>query len=134
MNPTAGLVDIVLRVASAVEREALRIGFEVSPAAQAHVQLRRRVVAPQGESRGDNEIIFDLATRLGLGQHFWNGDVEAGYRHQLGPSGVTLERLRAQPGGVRLPLQTRHRKYAEPVDGVPRGFNTPTGKVELYSE
>ena len=31
-------------------------------------------------------------------------------------------------------MRTRHHKYAEPVDGVPRGFNTPTGKVELYSE
>jgi len=42
--------------------------------------------------------------------------------------------LRAAPGGVRVPLQTRHAKHAEPnADGVPRGFATPSRKVELYS-
>ena len=45
---------------------------------------------------------------------FWDGDIEAAYRHQLAPTGVTLEQLRARPGGVRVPLQTRHAKHAEP--------------------
>ncbi len=67
MNPTAELADIVLPVASAFEREALKIGFEVSPEAQSLVQLRQRVVAPRGEARSDTEIVFDLASRLGLG-------------------------------------------------------------------
>jgi anaerobic selenocysteine-containing dehydrogenase len=134
MNPTAELADVVLPVASAFEREALKVGFEVSAKAQSLVQLRRRVVAPQGEARSDTEIVFELANRLGLGAQFWEGDVEAAYRYQLSPSGVSLEALRAQPGGVRLPLETRYRKYAEPVNGAPRGFNTPTRKVELYSE
>ena len=134
MNPTAELADIVLPVASAFEREALKIGFEVSAEAQSLVQLRQPVVEPRGEARSDTEIVFDLACRLGLGAHFWDGDIEAAYRHQLGPSGVSLEALREQPGGVRVPLQTRYRKYAEQKDGVPRGFATPTRKIELYSE
>jgi anaerobic selenocysteine-containing dehydrogenase len=134
MNPTAELADVILPVASAYEREALKVGFEVSQAAQAHVQLRQRVVTPRGEARSDNEIVFDLASRLGLGAHFWDGDIDAAYRYQLGPSGVSLERLREQPGGVRAPQQARYRKFAELVDDVPRGFNTPTRKVELYSQ
>lgn len=134
MNPTAELADVVLPVASAFEREALRIGFEGSLAAQSQVQLRQRVVEPRGETRSDIEIVFDLARRLGLGDHFWNGDIETAYRYQLGPSGLSLETLRAQPGGVRVPQQMRYRKFAAQVDGVPRGFNTPTRKIELYSE
>ena len=122
MNPTAELADIVLPVASAFEREALKIGFEVSQEAQSLVQLRQRVVEPQGEARSDTEIVFDLACRLGLGAHFWDGDIEAAYRYQLGPSGVSLEALREQPGGVRVPLQTRYRKFAEQKDGVPAGL------------
>jgi anaerobic selenocysteine-containing dehydrogenase len=55
-------------------------------------------------------------------------------RHQLAPSGVTLERLRAEPAGVRVPLTTRYRKYAEPDGDAPRGFRTPSRKIELYSE
>jgi anaerobic selenocysteine-containing dehydrogenase len=134
MNPTAELADVVLPVASAFEREALKIGFEASQEAQSLVQLRKRVVEPRGEARSDTEIIFDLATRLSLGAHFWEGDIEAAYRYQLAPSGVSLEALREQPGGVRVPLQTRYRKYAEQENGIPRGFNTPTRKVEFYSE
>lgn len=134
MNPTAELADVVLPVASPFEREGLKIGFEVSLAAQSLVQLRRPVVEPRGEARSDTEIVFDLACRLGLGARFWDGDVEAAYRYQLGPSGVSLEALRENPGGVRVPLQTRYRKYAEQKDGIPNGFATPTRKIELYSE
>ena len=104
MNPTAELADIVLPVASAFETEALRVGFEVSEAAQAHVQFRPRVVPPRGEARSDIEIVFDLAHRLGLGDHFFGGNVDAGWRHQIAPSGITLEALRAKPRGIRAPV------------------------------
>jgi anaerobic selenocysteine-containing dehydrogenase len=134
MNPTAEMADIVLPVASAFEREALKVGFELNQDSQSQVQLRQRMVAPRGEARSDTEIIFDLASRLDLGSKFWDGDIEAGYRYQLGPSGLSLETLREQPGGVRIPLKTRYRKYAEQVDGIAHGFKTPTRKIELYSE
>lgn len=80
MNPTAELADIVLPITSAFESEALKIGFEISPAAQAHLQYRQ------------------------------------------------------QPGGIQLPLQTRTRKFSEQENGIARGFNTPSRKIELYSE
>ena len=134
MNPTAELADVVLPIATPFEREGLRIGFDVSSDAQSLVQLRRPVVAPRGETRSDTEIVFDLACRLGLGEHFWGGDVDAGYRYQLGPSGLSLETLRATPRGIRVPLETRYRKHAEEKDGVAAGFATPTRKIELYSE
>jgi anaerobic selenocysteine-containing dehydrogenase len=135
MNPTAELADVVLPVASAFEREGLKVGFEISPEAQSLIQLRPAVVPPPGEARPDTDIIFDLAGRLGLAAQFWNGNVDAAYRHQLAPTGVTLEQLRAAPGGVRVPLETRHAKHAEPdAKGAPRGFATPSRKVELYSQ
>ena len=135
MNPTAELADLVLPVASAFEREALKIGFEISEEAQSWIQFRPAVVPPPGEARPDTDIVFDLATRLGLASQFWDGDIDAGYRHQLAPTGVTLEQLRAAPGGVRVPLQTRHAKHAEmDASGTPRGFATPSRKVEFYSQ
>jgi len=45
-----------------------------------------------------------LARRLGLGDYFWDDDIEAAYRYQLGPSGVSLDTLRENPGGIRVPL------------------------------
>src|SRR6202035_5438437 len=82
MNPTAELADVVLPVASAFEREALKIGFEISEEAQSLIQLRPAVVPPPGEARPDTDIVFDLAARLGLAEQFWNGDIDAAYRHQ----------------------------------------------------
>jgi anaerobic selenocysteine-containing dehydrogenase len=114
MNPTAAMADVVLPVASAFEREGLKIGFDISSEAQSRVQLRPPVVPPPGEARPDTEIIFALAQRLGFGAEFWDGDIDASYRHQLAPIGIGLEELRASPGGVRLPLETRYAKYAEP--------------------
>lgn len=134
MNPTAELADIVLPVTSAFEAEALRIGFEISEAAQSLVQLRAPVASPRGEARSDLQIIFALAGRLGLGEHFFHGDIDTAWRHQLAPSGVTLEQLRADPAGVRVPLTTRHRKFAELEGDVPRGFRTASRRIELYSE
>ena len=135
MNPTAELADVVLPVASCFEREALKIGFDICTEAQSLIQLRPAVVPARGEARPDTEIIFDLASRLGLGAQFWNGAIDAAYRHQLAPSGVGLEQLRAAPAGVRVPLETRHSKHAElGASGAPRGFATPSRKVELYSQ
>jgi anaerobic selenocysteine-containing dehydrogenase len=134
MNPTAELADVVLPVSTPFEREGLKIGFEVSTEAQSLVQLRRPVVESIGESRADTDIVFELACRLGLGEHFWNGDVDAGYRFQLEPSGVSLEQLREHPEGVRVSLETRYQTFADEIDGKTRGFATPTGKVEIYSE
>jgi anaerobic selenocysteine-containing dehydrogenase len=135
MTPTAALADIVLPVASCFEREALKIGFEISAEAQSRVQLRHAIVAPPGEARSDTDVIFDLAARLGLGDHFWNGDVDAAYRQQLGPSGITLDQLRAEPAGLQKPLTTRHIKHAASDDRRnPRGFQTPSRKIEFWSE
>jgi anaerobic selenocysteine-containing dehydrogenase len=135
MTPTAELADVVLPVASCFEREALKIGFDISPEAQSLIQLRQAVVPPPGEARPDTDIVFDLAERLGLGAQFWNGDIDAAYRHQLAPAGVTLEQLRATPSGVRVPLRTRYARHAEPdANGTPRGFPTPSRKIELFSQ
>jgi anaerobic selenocysteine-containing dehydrogenase len=135
MSPTAEQADIVLPVSGPFEAEGLKVGFEISQEAQSLVQLRAPLVPPVGEARSDLQVIFDLATRLGLGERFFGGGVDAGWQHQLEPSGVTLQQLRDRPAGVRLPLQTRYRKYAVVVDGgVPAGFATPTGRIELYAE
>lgn len=134
INPSAAFADVVLPAATPFETEGLKAGFEVSLQANSLVQLRRPLVAPRGEARSDTRIVFDLACRMGLGGRFWHGDVDAGLRAMLEPSGIALETLRARPEGVRVPLVQRHRKYAEPGERGPRGFATPSRRVEFYSE
>ncbi|HET7881792.1 MAG TPA: molybdopterin-dependent oxidoreductase, partial [Acetobacteraceae bacterium] len=128
LTPTANYADIVLPIASAFEREGLAVGFRLDQAAAGWLQFRPQLVAPRGEARADIDVVFDLAVRLGLGEHFWNGDVEAGLRHHLAPTGLTPETLRAAGRGVGVPLQTSYRKYRD------RGFATPSGKLEIFSE
>ncbi|HEU0187580.1 MAG TPA: molybdopterin dinucleotide binding domain-containing protein, partial [Gallionellaceae bacterium] len=128
MTPTAALADIVLPAASAWEREGLYAGFHVSRQAEAHLQLRPACVAPRGEARSDTWVVFELAKRLGLAEHFFGGDPAAALQHVLGPSGITAETLRANPQGIALDLPLRYRKYES------AGFVTPTGRLEIYSE
>ena len=137
MNPTAELADVVLPVASAFEREALKIGFDVSPEAQSLIQLRPAVVPPPGEARPDTDIVFDLAGRLGLG----DAVLERRHRRRLPPP-ARPDRRHAWSSCVPAPvacgcrLEARYAKYAEPdpTSGAPRGFATPSRKVELYSQ
>jgi anaerobic selenocysteine-containing dehydrogenase len=134
MTPTAALADIVLPVGTAWEREGLRVGFEISQGAEELIQLRAPVLEPPGEARSDSWIVFELAKRLDLGAQFWGGDIDAGLRHILAPSGISLEVLRHHPEGIRVPLATHYRKYAGNGKGAPHGFATPTRKVEVYSQ
>ena len=127
LTPIAAYADIVLPVASAWEREGLRVGFGLDQDACELVQFRPAVVAPRGEARADIDIVFDLAVRLGLGEQFWHGDVEAALDHHLVPSGLSLGTLRACPRGIRVPLETVYEKYRD------AGFATPSGKIEIFS-
>jgi anaerobic selenocysteine-containing dehydrogenase len=74
MTPTAELADVVLPTASCFEREALKIGFEISEAAQSRVQLRSAVVLPRGQARPDTDIVFGLAARSLCGRQVLAGD------------------------------------------------------------
>ncbi|MEO1192311.1 MAG: molybdopterin-dependent oxidoreductase [Pseudomonadota bacterium] len=128
MTPSAELADVVLPVNSPWEREGFCGTFKVGPDAASTLQLRPAVLPSLGESKSDVEIVFALAQRLGFGEQFWDGDWDASLRALLEPSGVSLEELRAAPGGLSRPQETRYRKYEE------TGFKTPSGLVEVFSE
>jgi anaerobic selenocysteine-containing dehydrogenase len=134
-NPSAQFADLLLPAATCWEREALMPSFDIAEDTMNWVQLRPAVVPPIHESKPDAEIIFALATRLGLGEHFFDGNIDAALNYQLAPTDLTVEKLRANAGGVRAEGETRHRKYEEldAASGKPQGFDTPTGKIEIFS-
>ena len=133
MTPTAELCDYVLPATSFLEMSNLATAFEHRRQGKTHMQYRPAVVEPPGERRSDTWIIFELAKRLGFGERFWNGDIEAGYAYELQPSGITLEQLKNVPGGISLPAKPNYEKHAKATrEGNARGFATPSKKVELY--
>lgn len=134
LNPSAMSADIILPVNSAWERDGLRTGFEISLEAQQHVQLRPRMVEPQGESRSDFDIVSGLAVRLGFGDVFADGDWDEAHNRILAPTGLTTHDLRRDPHGVRVPLHHAFRSYAgQTAEGMVTGFGTPSRRIEFYS-
>lgn len=101
-----------------------------------YIQLRQRVIPPQGEARNDYVIFAGLAERLGYG-HRWPQTEEAMIDYALQDTGFTLEQLRAHPEGIPFQVPEMHYRKWEPgllrADGQP-GFDTPTGKFEFASE
>lgn len=117
LNDTAWFSDVVLPEASYLERydPLLLLGDKV--------WLRQPVIEPQGEAKSTLWIYKQLGERLGLGDYFQYTDEEDYIRQQLAPLDKNLEDVKAK-GYVDLPK-------TEPVGYK---WNTPSGKIELYSE
>jgi anaerobic selenocysteine-containing dehydrogenase len=128
-TPTSALADVLLPAAGFLESDQLIV------TGAGRAEPRRRSVAPLHERRPDVAIVFDLASRLGLGEHFAGGDVQRAYDEVLAPAGLSWRRLLDQPEGVDVLPEIRYEKHAAPGDdGRLRGFPTPSGKVELFAE
>ncbi len=98
-------------------------------------RIRERVIEPLGEARHDVFIMAELARRLGYG-HLYPQDEEAMLRHVLKGSGFSLEDVREAGGSVQSPtVMMQYKKWEKGLlrpDGMP-GFDTPTGKFEIWS-
>lgn len=115
MTPTAELADIVLPVTTYLEVDdvAARAPF---------IQVRQKV-AQVGECWSDRKIINELAKKLGLADYFWD-DVTETLDAMLQPAGFTFAELR-KIGAIKVGREYRKHERA--------GFNTPSGKAEIYS-
>ena len=92
--------DIVIPVATMYESDS---PFEARPTGEGlWLMARNKVVEPLGDYRTDHELWLDLACRMGYGEHFWHGDIEACMDWQLEGLGVTMEELRKHPAGIVL--------------------------------
>ena len=128
LTPTAELADIVLPASTVWESWYVRDGFTApSPGLKTRLQYRAAAIDPLPDTRPDPQIVFDLAKALGLGDRFWDGDLEAAFDHVLEPLKITVAELRKHPGGVSQPRPPKYAAYRE------AGFKTPTRKVEIYS-
>jgi anaerobic selenocysteine-containing dehydrogenase len=120
LTPTAELADIILPVASWLERSMAHANLQVS---YNHVHLQQKVVELD-ECWSDYKILNEVSKRLGFGELMFNTE-EDYCDFVLKPSGMKWQEFR-QKGIISVPMT--YKKY-EKV-----GFNTPSRKIELYSQ
>jgi thiosulfate reductase/polysulfide reductase chain A len=121
LSDTAWFSDVVLPEASYLER------YDPLAVVDGRVFIRQPVIEAQGEARSALWIYKQLGERLGLGDYFQYADEEDYIRQQLAPLGLSLEQLN-QKGYVEPPATEDGDKTTDYV------FNTPSGKIEVYSE
>ncbi len=127
MNPTTQLADVVLPAASFLEKDSIKSWW-------VPLQTINKVMSV-GECKPDVEINFELARRFDPDFN-WNTIHEL-FDEILKPSGLTFKELQKQgwafpPEGHPSAPYHRFEKGLLRPDGKP-GFQTPSGKVELYS-
>ncbi len=124
MTETAKLADIFLPGVTFLEEG--RLG-DYADGELPRAFLANKAVEPLGDCMENWQIWRELAKKMGYGEYFpWQNSDEL-FAYLLEPSGITVEQLKQNPTGVsREP--NRKQKYLQ------RGFDTPSGKVEIYSE
>jgi thiosulfate reductase/polysulfide reductase chain A len=118
LNDTSWFSDVVLPEASYLER------YDPLNVVGDKAFLRQPVIEPQGEAKSALWIYKQLGERLGLGDYFRYNDEEDYIRQQLKPLRVSLEEVKAK-GYAQLPEDGKDGEIT---------FNTPSGKIEVYSE
>lgn len=121
LTPGAQLADIVLPIASWLERPILIAG-------EHSIKYVQPAIEPVGECRPEFEIYAELARRLGFGEEFWNGNFDKCADYILEPLKITCADLKLHPEGIPRPaVKLPERSYE------PGGFRTASGKVEIHS-
>lgn len=125
MTETAKLADIFLPATTFLERKTLLdYGFE---GGLPLVAMSNKVVEPPDNCLDDWQIWSELGRKMGYADYFPWQSIDELLSYLLEPSGITLEQLEQNPGGL-LYYEITQRKYAK------EGLNTPSGKVEIFSQ
>jgi len=128
MTPTAvAFADIILPAVTYAERD----GITLFPPPLPYIGAINKAIEPIEDCKSDMEIILELGKKLNPEAWPWE-NVHEWFDAILEPLGITFEELR-EMGAVYKPYE--YKKYEKGMlrsDGNP-GFNTSTGKVELYS-
>ena len=135
-NASMPWADVVIPVATMYESD---YPFEASlPGTGNWIMARNKLTEPLGDYKSDYEFWLDLGVRMGYGEDFWHGSIEACLNYQLENLGMTIDELRAHPSGIIYePQPMVYEKYnkifATPSPRLSAAPYLPQGKVALYN-
>lgn len=122
-SPDSHYADVVLPACTFLERDEHRVNDYLNLPC---ITLRRKVTEPI-YGLPDQMIWVELARHMGWSKYFpWHSCAE-GIDHLLSPLKITCRDI-ASMGGVYKYKERSYKKYEQ------EGFNTPSGKVEIYPE
>lgn len=126
MTPTAmALADILLPAATFPERNGVHCGEGIQ---RGEVLTK---VCQTGECKSDMEINLELGKRLRPEAWPWEDDIDM-YNTVLSQTGISFDEMQ-EAAPVFIPFEyKRYEKGLLRPDGKV-GFNTPTGRIELWS-
>lgn len=124
MTESCRHADIVLPACTSMERK------ELKAYGGGYLTCTQQCVEPLYESKPDTEIMCDLSRYLGLDDPLMASGYEETMKYFISNLSVSLEELEEADLPLKMP------EYSPYVPGTLRknGFETPTGKVELWSE
>jgi anaerobic selenocysteine-containing dehydrogenase len=125
MTETAEYADLFLPAAYFLEEQCI-----YQYVGRPMIALQQKIIDPPEDCWPIWKLWFELAKRMGYEKDLPWKDVEEAENHILQRINCTVDDLRASPAGYFY--EKRVWKKYENVPGWK--FNTPSGKVELYSE
>lgn len=123
MTPTAEIADYVLPAAHWLERDDTCDLLYMN-----YVAARQKVIEPAGECWHDMKMSMELVKKIPWADRTflpWD-DVDEFNEALVKEAGFTFKEFKAKSCIMKM-VPLKYKKYQE------NGFNTPTGKVELYS-
>ncbi|MCB2190144.1 MAG: molybdopterin oxidoreductase family protein [Deltaproteobacteria bacterium] len=124
LTETARWADLVLPGASSLEMTDLHTAY-----GHRCVQMAKPIIDPVGECRSLWSVFREMAGRLGFEEEVFTADEEQHIAWMLEGGSPCLEGITMQSLAQGRPLQADI-----PANPYSRGFLTPSGKVEFYSE
>ena len=130
MTPTARLCDVVLPVASPLEKEDIGLPWQGN-----YLLYKRAALALRGQARTDYDIFADAATRMGCGEAFTGGKSASQWiDHCLAESEITDIEAFKRTGVYFGADRERVGLSAFAADPEANPLPTPSGLIELRSE
>lgn len=128
MTDTAEMADLVLPGTSFLETENIRTyPSDMSRGGLPLIAKSNRVIEPVGNSMEDWKIWSELGRKMGYAEYFTWKDNQELFEYLLQGTNISLVQLKQNPGGLYYGGRS-HQKY------LTEGFNTPSGKIEVYSK
>jgi len=121
-----GYADVVLPECTYLERHDY---IRTSPHREPYLALRMPAVEPKYDSKPGWWIAKQLAEKMGLGDYFPYNDITEVIDWQLNEVGSSLEEMK-KIGVKKMDRKSGGLYYAK---GEEIEFNTPSGKIELFS-